>query len=200
MAIQFACPSCTQPIEVDDTYAGRNAICPYCRREVVVPASSTYAAAGVVARPAQPGGFPLPPTGGRQIEYGPRAVQPNPFANWALFFTAAMVACLVVAAFAMVSLIATDLPPGAAQPTAEEMEAIRQKLMQDMPKHPVLPIASCMVPVFGVVGLGLAIAALRRGGAPVRSWLALIVCGSFCLCAGYGVLTTLVGGASPVGP
>jgi hypothetical protein len=41
MAIQFACPGCQQPIEVDDTWAQRQVACPYCRRTITAPAAST---------------------------------------------------------------------------------------------------------------------------------------------------------------
>jgi hypothetical protein len=42
MAIQFACPSCQRPIEVDDEVAGSKAACPYCQSVVTAPASSEY--------------------------------------------------------------------------------------------------------------------------------------------------------------
>jgi len=42
MAIQFLCPSCAQPIEVDDEWADRAVACPYCRHTVTAPVASTY--------------------------------------------------------------------------------------------------------------------------------------------------------------
>ncbi len=42
MAIQFACPSCQRPIEVDEELAGSKAACPYCRSVVTAPMSSEY--------------------------------------------------------------------------------------------------------------------------------------------------------------
>ena len=42
MAIQFACPGCSQPIEVDDEIAGKSAACPYCQHVVTVPDQTTY--------------------------------------------------------------------------------------------------------------------------------------------------------------
>lgn len=41
MAIQFACPACNQPIEVDDEHADRQVSCPYCQCVVTAPAAST---------------------------------------------------------------------------------------------------------------------------------------------------------------
>jgi len=41
MAIHFHCPSCAQPIEIDDEWAGKLVACPYCRNTVSAPAEST---------------------------------------------------------------------------------------------------------------------------------------------------------------
>jgi DNA-directed RNA polymerase subunit RPC12/RpoP len=41
MAIRFQCSGCSQPIEVDDEWASRAVVCPYCRRTVTAPGSST---------------------------------------------------------------------------------------------------------------------------------------------------------------
>lgn len=49
MAIQFACPACQQPIEVDDEWANQTVSCPYCRRVVRAPGQSTFQLSGVPA-------------------------------------------------------------------------------------------------------------------------------------------------------
>ncbi len=60
MAIQFACPSCHQPIEVDDQYAEQQVTCPYCHNVVTAPATSTMqVGAGADAPP--PGARPMTP-------------------------------------------------------------------------------------------------------------------------------------------
>lgn len=41
MAIQFLCPSCKQPIEIDSVWAGKTVACPYCRGTVTAPETST---------------------------------------------------------------------------------------------------------------------------------------------------------------
>jgi hypothetical protein len=41
MAIQFNCPGCRQPVEVDDEWAGQHVACPFCQRVVTAPAAST---------------------------------------------------------------------------------------------------------------------------------------------------------------
>lgn len=58
MAIRFQCPSCAQPIEVDDELASRLVACPYCRKTVTAPATST------LSDPSQvPVAVPLAPAG-----------------------------------------------------------------------------------------------------------------------------------------
>ncbi len=44
MAIRFQCPSCSQPIEVDDELASKVVGCPYCRKTVAAPLESTLVA------------------------------------------------------------------------------------------------------------------------------------------------------------
>ena len=43
MAIQFNCPGCQQPVEVDDEWAGQHVACPFCHRVVTTPNESTLA-------------------------------------------------------------------------------------------------------------------------------------------------------------
>lgn len=40
MAIQFNCPSCGQPIEVDDALGGKEVGCPFCSQTVAAPGQS----------------------------------------------------------------------------------------------------------------------------------------------------------------
>lgn len=44
MSIQFSCPQCSQPIEIDDQWAMQPVACPYCRNTVKAPAHSSYIA------------------------------------------------------------------------------------------------------------------------------------------------------------
>jgi len=41
MAIRFQCGACTQPIEVDDEWASKPVLCPFCRKAITAPAQST---------------------------------------------------------------------------------------------------------------------------------------------------------------
>lgn len=74
MAIRFQCPSCAQPIEVDDDLASRLVACPYCRKTVTAPATST------LSDPSQvPVAVPLAPASnahGAQRTYAQRSDVP----------------------------------------------------------------------------------------------------------------------------
>lgn len=64
MAIQFNCPGCRQPVEVDDEWAGQHVACPFCQRVVTAPNESTI-------RTLQHG---VPPTGRKLSPTGPDGV------------------------------------------------------------------------------------------------------------------------------
>ena len=75
MAIRFACPSCRQPIEIDNEWAGQSVGCPYCRKVVSAPHASTWPESQIpvgtpVRQPAEP---ILPPAGYTGPAYGPRS-------------------------------------------------------------------------------------------------------------------------------
>jgi len=41
MSIRFRCPSCSQPIEIDDDWGSKLVACPFCRNTVTAPVEST---------------------------------------------------------------------------------------------------------------------------------------------------------------
>jgi len=58
MPIQFKCPSCSQPIEVDDDHAQTQVICYYCSNVITVPDASTLTVQDLNGLPADvPGWF-----------------------------------------------------------------------------------------------------------------------------------------------
>jgi hypothetical protein len=68
MSIQFVCPACQQPIEVDSEHGGKQVGSPYCRRVVTAPMESSLLTGPVptagVAASAPPAAAPAPPCGG----------------------------------------------------------------------------------------------------------------------------------------
>ena len=41
MAIRFQCAGCGEPIEIDDQWASKPVVCPYCRKTITAPSEST---------------------------------------------------------------------------------------------------------------------------------------------------------------
>ncbi len=61
MTIQFACPSCGQPIEIDEEHGGNQVSCPYCRNVVTAPSESTLHLGAEAETGAPVEARPLPP-------------------------------------------------------------------------------------------------------------------------------------------
>lgn len=93
MVIRFQCPSCTQPIEVDEEWGGKLVACPYCRHSVTSPQLSTLPEIDVVP-PAQPIGAPGGGWGSAPAIMGP----PPARSTRGLGIAAVIVALLAVAA------------------------------------------------------------------------------------------------------
>lgn len=96
MAVRFQCPSCYQPIEIDDEWAGKSVGCPYCQKTVAAPDESTLDLSTV------PVATPLG-TGGASAMYPPPATiamedRPNTIALVALVLFAVTLLLLVLSA------------------------------------------------------------------------------------------------------
>ncbi len=197
MAIQFPCPSCSQPIEVDDEYAGQSAACPYCRRVVNVPTESPgEVRPAAMARPtlsssegevsAEPREVPtggevrpeaLPPPGSLHIG-------PTPFARRRAAETygsySLICAALVVVLFGAVFAYGLMTAPVIGAPGTTTQPDIRQlaEQFQNAPGAAWLSAGQCGMLFFAVVGVGFAIASLSkmvRGN--WRGWIGLVVSG-----------------------
>jgi len=93
MAIQFRCPGCGQPIEVDEVWAQQAVTCPYCRKTVTAPAESTFSAGAgqPVASPVAvlAGRAPAPSPGGGAYVPLVGIGTGNTLAIWAMGLTVA---------------------------------------------------------------------------------------------------------------
>lgn len=70
MAIRFHCPSCKQPIEIDNEWAGQSVACPYCQKVVTAPQNDELAGGVQTAQPGA-GLNPPPPPQGMATAYAP---------------------------------------------------------------------------------------------------------------------------------
>ncbi|MGD8450338.1 MAG: hypothetical protein PVJ57_00840 [Phycisphaerae bacterium] len=200
MSIQFCCPGCSHPIEVDDEFAGRRAACPYCQQVVTVPAASTYEPESVpTARPAEsstltPSELPPAPVDSLLVGAPPlpalrRRRAAAAYANFALACTLLLAVLAGTAMFHLLARMSAKLGiDTASQPTSrdvtqKEISAATEAATLELAKEPwflAILFGSFFV---AIAGSALAIAALwHRAGAVWRSVLALVICGGYVLC------------------
>ncbi len=187
MAIQFACPSCREPIEIDDEWAGQAVTCPYCRHVVSAPTSSTWTASRPpTAAPVTPPPGPIPadlpaaPADGRSGS-----------AVWALTLsiTGCLMCCLAYGGlvFTIVGQIVDRAGgPGA---TREQIQAAHQEYMKEMIEGGRFPVGGFVVACVligtgcSLGGLVLAVRALLRpAGRKAAAVVACVLGACFLMC------------------
>jgi hypothetical protein len=199
MAIRFACPSCRQPIEIDDEWAGQSVGCPYCRKVVTAPAVSAWPSEQIpVAAPlGQPSAPTVPPPGFPAYPPAPAASA----APWALTLaiTSALLSVFsgVVWMYTWASVLAEKSPSDA---TPEQMQKLAQELAASgqIPYSPLAMAAAVVASLCGIGGLVLAIRTLlwqqpRRGMAIA----ACIISVAFSCCGGLLVFMSLASRMAP---
>lgn len=213
MAIQFRCPGCAQPIEVDDIHAGQTATCPYCRRVVTVPAESVLDERPVTARPAggrgaveapnpaasrAPGSAPppIPESTPAGLHVGPvlshRERGARTFGNYALICTALALLLLATVIVASFTLIAPTLAhsPGS-QPTQEQLAQMSAQLEA----NPWIGAVTMGAGFFALAGLALGITSLAQSRrSNWRGVVSVVLCGGTLLCFCSSALLSVAGG------
>jgi len=199
MAIRFPCPSCEQPIEVDDDWGNQSVACPYCRRVVNAPAASTWPPHDIpVAAPAQSAfAPPLPPS-----QHGDsHAGQPFPAdtlpphappvsgtskagAALALSIASAVLSIIgcVIWYIMIIQMVIGRIGSDASEDQFFE-EYMKILSSKTAPIHPV-PVALLVVGTLcGMAGLVLAVRSLlRRERRQVMALVACIIATCFVLC------------------
>jgi hypothetical protein len=228
MAVQFPCPSCSQPIEVDDEYAGGSAACPYCRRVVNVPRESTAdLRPATMARPTPTTGVAEPAAGASDAEQ-PREIRPavppppppgslhigplpakrdrtaSTYGTYALICTLLVILLFGSTLVYAVGVFMNELGTSAtSRPTPEEMGRAQAAATEKIYQSSWVAGVSMGALFFAVVGLALGIASLRAGSRP--NWKAVVsltVCGMLAICNCGNLLSSLGGWAisSPASP
>ncbi|RMF84854.1 MAG: hypothetical protein D6744_02355 [Planctomycetota bacterium] len=209
MAIQFPCPHCHQPIEVDDQFARMSAQCPYCQTVVSVPeASVPLPAAPVAARPAdaaeQSAAPPPPPAyasdGGLHAGAVEHAAARRARLLGTISAICALLVCCVYGAAMMYALgrMFEELAkyPGS-QPSQEQVQEISEQTLADLQDEPWFTAAQLLTSAIAVVGLATGIASLLHSTPRrKRAWIGVIVCGLFTLCL-CGSIAAALTGATP---
>lgn len=211
MPIQFRCAGCSQPIEVDNQFAGKSAQCPYCQRVITVPAETTLdAVPPIPARPAAGTGTPppipiapppFPGIGGtnlpesvatpRSLHADPREDSARGFGNFALIFVGLALALLIAQVIFSVAGLTSEMARlGTTNPTPEQMQGIMQKLAMEKPLLAAFGVGSLF---FGMLGLILGAVSWRQWPASNwRAWLSMGVGGLFMLCICGAFAFTLI--------
>jgi len=214
MAIRFACPSCQQPIEVDDNWGGQSVACPYCRHVVTAPRESRWPPGDIpVASPARSAFSPPPPPTGtsgvppqlpgteHRTDVQPRPSGPSS-AGWALLLavTSALLSVIgtLIWFYGLFEAVTRKVGMNASQ---EEMKKAIQELMLSG-AAPVSPgaIAAMLIGVFfGVAALVLAIRSLVSSEEHrVKAVAACLIAAGFVVCQGMlitGMLQQRAGAA-----
>jgi hypothetical protein len=207
MALRFACPSCRQPIEIDDEWAGKSVGCPYCKKVVAAPTSSTWPPDQIpVATPVGSAFQPPAPPDDRAVSWPGGVRTGTSVAPWALTLAitsailavfAAAVWLLTVFSLAMQTTAVKKLGPN---PSPEQVQKVMPEAMQEitaggrMPSTPLSTAAAIVGGLCGIGGLALAIRSLlwqqpRRGMAIA----ACVISAAFTCCQGMLLLVSLAG-------
>lgn len=206
MAIRFSCPSCRQPIEVDDNWGGQAVACPYCRRVVTAPQESDWPPGNVpVATPAGPAGFapPPPPPGLTSPEqtwmggYSPRRPAPGGVssAGWALTLAIAAAILAIVGSLiwsvALVEMAARKVGHNAPQEQIQR-EAQQILLSGNAPQSPGAVTALALGILCGILAIALAVRSLvKHEDQFVKSIAACLIAALFVACQGMLVIVLL---------
>ncbi len=176
MAIQFHCPGCGKPIEVDEEWSGRSVACPYCRNTVLAPAHSTL----------QP---PEPIRTARSYDPAPPQVierDGNALATWGLGLAVVWLVSWFVIGAAFTNRITEAV---GAEPTRENLQRyIDEHIQGGMPPDwaillAVALLAELAIWLAGVVCCVLAVRVRHRRrlalvGLGILSLLPIFLCGS----------------------
>ncbi len=194
MAIRFHCPACSQPIEVDDEWAGRAVACPYCRKTVTAPSQSTLGDLSTIPT-ATPVGFAgaVPPA---PYAYAPSS---NPLAVVALVLASVTVGLFLTSAV-IGSRHSLEFAEIQREMTASDKDASPMKAaMEYTRKHggtlPGWLMAISFLSFGGMVtcvsGLICGLIALRHAARRALAIISVVACGGVIAWLGLGLLVGL---------
>jgi len=217
MAIQFICPGCGQPIEVDDEYAGRLVGCPFCQTAAEAPAATTLPPPGQAASATV--AEPVFGSASRAAEPAPDAM---PSTNWdaqALAITNASNAAMRLCTIGLLCGIGLWFTMLASSLLILRMPDVRQKIQQlqaneatttDVQntvmqaseqfgqQHPAIALLMSVAVVgFMLIGIGASVAGLMRS--PLRRGQAMVGLFLNGSCGLYFLMGMLFGSAAGAG-
>ena len=198
MSIRFTCPSCQQPIEVDDPWGGKTVGCPYCHHAVNAPASSTWPQQGVpMATPIGPA-----PTTPPSPALPPLPQSPPPRAGasaiWAFLISLVSAAlCVLGFAFYMIRAMEALVASGfdLSNPNSEQQARETFRKMAEagqLPASPEATITLLVGIVLAIIALIMAIRSMVRGeGYRTLAVFSVLISLAFLSCQGMLTLFML---------
>ncbi|MCK6456443.1 MAG: hypothetical protein L6Q92_07935 [Phycisphaerae bacterium] len=181
MPIQFRCPSCRQPIEIDDAFGGQAVGCPFCQKVVTAPTASEPEAAAFMPSAA------APPSTSVELGYPAAVSQPRP--NWPA--SAGLVAAgVVVVAVGILFVLSASL---ASRIKGIETSEGQSELIKQLQSHPAVLPLSIVTLIADLSGLVLSIIGLRPGyqGRKWQAAIGLTICGLLIIVQCLGVVQGL---------
>ena len=183
MAIQFICPSCGQPIEVDDELANELVTCPFCNDASTAPEKTDLTPGSPAV--ASPAATPSPP----RIDYAPSAApapgSPRRWASLCGWISLACIPLVFVLTFVAASMsqeFTGTLSEGASR---AEREAVGREILKSKPQAILIfGVGACVLPVAAIVLAVIAIVARAVPRWPAIATLCLMGVGVLLMCAG----------------
>ncbi|UCD29497.1 MAG: hypothetical protein JSV03_03175 [Planctomycetota bacterium] len=177
MAIRFTCPSCQQPIEIDDEWGGQSVGCPYCKRVVTAPKSSSWPPGDIPEASSPDRAFQPPPPPSGTIYPPQTAVHASKSAIMALVLA---IICTVLCFLGWIetTIILSNLVYEKVGLNASD-EQMRQAIQEivaggNIPTSPLAASASIIGAICGLGGLILAIKSLLQQ--ETRKGIAIAAC------------------------
>lgn len=187
MAIQFQCPSCRQPIEIDEQWAAQPVACPYCKRVVTAPAQSTWPAEPVpTASPTTYEVNTLGPTAPPASRVSPAPPVHSATGAWALTLACtAAVLCILAWFFFFMSMATVAMEAAGPNATPQEQQQAMTKIMAEgkIPHSPFASASSLLGTACGIGSLVLALLTfVRKEGGRGMAIAALVITPLFLFC------------------
>jgi len=174
---------------VDDEWAQRQVACPYCRRTITAPATSTIepltpptakplGRIGLDERTAEAAFGAAPPSG----PPGTAIAEGNPYAVWALGTSIFAVLCLFgISAMILSQISGTVAPDSTSEEIQESFAELQKQWVSEAQKGKMPPVVAvlglgtCATVMTWTAGLVLTVLALRRRARRQMSIAALVI-------------------------
>lgn len=215
MPIQFKCPSCSQPIEVDDDHAQTQVICYYCSNVITVPDASTLTAQDIKAGASRP----LDQSGPvfthisqqddapalqqvSQQEQSGDVQKPPPDAGpeqrtLAIVSISCGLGCLAIFMIMILAIMLSILAELQEYPdlNIEQQQKLLIQKTEEKMGTPAMAAGSIAALLLAISGSGCGLAAIiRKTGARRWAWVGFLISTAFLFCQCAGSLTTISAG------